>query len=64
MVATKLRLEPGSVHVFAFPMQRLICVVDRRDVPLETLLKQGYSVRASIEVSGTKLVTPNLAPSK
>jgi hypothetical protein len=62
--AKKLRLEPGHTHVFTFPLEQLICVIDRRDVPLVTLLKQGYSVCASFEVSGIKLVTPNLAPPK
>lgn len=53
-------VEPGAVYVFTFPIKQLICVVDRQDVPLQALLTRGYSVRASFEVSGRKLVTPDL----
>ena len=54
-------LEPGGVQEFRFPLDRLICVVDRRDVPLQTLLRQGYTVRASFEVYGTKVTSPEFS---
>ncbi len=55
------RIEPAAVYVFEFPLNRLICVVDRKDVPVEDLLRRGYSIRASLAVSGMELRTPNLA---
>jgi len=56
-----VRLEPGAVYVFTYPLKQLICVVDRRDTPLEDLLKQGYSLRASFKVYNFELLTPDLA---
>jgi len=55
-------LEPGATYVFAYPVRQLICVVDRKDTPLEDLLKQGYSVRASFETVVIQDQTPELAP--
>jgi len=55
-------LEPGATYVFAYPARQLICVVDRKDTPLEDLLKQGYSVRASFETVVIQVQTPELAP--
>ena len=61
VVAKTVSLEPGAAYVFTFPTKQLICIVDREDVPLEDLLKRGYSVRASFEIAGLELVTPELA---
>ena len=55
----RIRLEPGAAHVFTFPLEQLICVVHRQDVPLEKLLRRGYSIRASFEIEGLKLTTPD-----
>jgi hypothetical protein len=57
-----LRLEPGKTEVLTFPVKQLICVLNGRDVPLDNLLKQGYSIFASIEISGVELLTPRLTP--
>jgi hypothetical protein len=46
-------LNSGAMHEFRFSLRKLICVVDRRDVTLETLLQQRYSVRAHFEVDTT-----------
>ncbi len=55
-------LESGATYIFVYPVKQLICVVDRKDTPLEDLLKQGYSVRASFETPPVKVQTPELAP--
>ena len=57
-------VEPGGVYIFTLPLSRLICVVDRKDVRLEDLVKRGYSIQASFEVLGVQLLTPNLAATK
>jgi len=57
-------LEPGSSQMFTFPIGQLICIVDRREVALETLLQRGYSIRASFRTSGIRLVTPSWVPPK
>lgn len=58
----QVRLGPGATYVFRYPLKQLICVVNRRDTPLEDLLKQGYSVRASFKVSNLELRTPDFRP--
>ncbi len=54
-------LQPGEVREFFYPLSRLICIVNRNDVPLRPLLAQGYTVRASFHFPGVKLVTPDLS---
>jgi hypothetical protein len=61
-ISKTAHVEPGAAYVFTFPVRQLICVVDRKDVPLQALLTRGYSVRASLEGAGSKLVTPDLKP--
>lgn len=46
-------LNSGAMHEFRFSLKKLICVVERRDVTLETLLRQRYSVSAHFEVDTT-----------
>ena len=55
-------IEPGATYVFVYPVKQLICVVDRKDTPLENLVEQGYSVRASFETSAVQVQTPELTP--
>jgi hypothetical protein len=43
-----VRLAPGATHELRFPLHELLCVVERRDTRFETLLRQGYSVRARL----------------
>lgn len=54
----KTPLPPGADTEMVFPLSQLIGVVNRRDVPLRTLLEQGYSVRAYIEAHGFKVASP------
>ncbi len=54
-------LQPGEVREFLYPLSRLICIVNRKDVALRPLLAQGYMVRASFDFPGVKLVTPDLS---
>jgi hypothetical protein len=55
-------LQPGAATSFAFPLKHLMCVVNRKDVPLEALLNQGYTVRASFEQIGFTIETPQFSP--
>lgn len=52
--------EPGGVYVFTFPFSRLISVINRKDVPLQDLLEQGYSIKASFKIPGLSLLSPVL----
>ena len=64
VISNNLRLEAGVTQVFTFPIKQLICVLEEHDVPLENLVKRGYSIFASLDVSGVKLVTPSLTPTE
>jgi hypothetical protein len=61
-VLKSVHLEPETTYVFEYPIKQLICIVDRKDTPLESLLRQGYSVRASFIQSAIQVQTPELAP--
>ena len=54
-------LQPAEVREFTYPLSQLVCVVNRKDVPFRTLWEQGYMVRASFELPGARLQTPDLA---
>ena len=54
-------LQPAEVREFIHPLSQLVCVVNRKDVPFRTLWEQGYMVRASFELPGARLQTPDLA---
>jgi hypothetical protein len=54
-------LQPGEVREFIYPLSKLICVVNRKDVPFRALLEQGYRVRASFEFPFTRLTTPDFS---
>jgi hypothetical protein len=54
-------LQPAEVREFTYPLSQLVCVVNRKDVPFRTLWEQGYVVRASFELPGARLQTPDLA---
>jgi hypothetical protein len=60
LLPTIAHLQPGEVREFLYPLRQLICVVNRTDVMLGTLLEQGYSVRATFESPGVTLATPDL----
>jgi hypothetical protein len=53
------RLRPGEVREFIYPLTKLICVVNRKDVPFRLLLEQSYTVRASFGFPGVTLTTPD-----
>jgi hypothetical protein len=54
-------LPPGEVREFVYPLNRLISVVNRKDVPFRALWERGYAVRASFEFPFARLTTPDLA---
>ena len=53
-------LMPGEQRRFIIPFDRLICVINRRDVPLREVLISGYSIHASFTISGVTLTTPDV----
>lgn len=46
-----VRLLPGETYDLFLPLNKFVCVVNRKDIMLDVLLKNGYPVRASLEVS-------------
>jgi hypothetical protein len=54
-------LQSAEVREFIYPLSQLVCVVNRKDVPFRTLWEQGYMLRASFELPGARLQTPDLA---
>jgi hypothetical protein len=53
-------LMPGEQRRFIIPFDRLICVINRHDVPVREVLITGYSIRAGFTVSGVTLTTPDV----
>jgi hypothetical protein len=53
-------LMPGEQRRFIIPFDRLICVINRRDVPVREVLITGYSIRAGFTASGMTLTTPDV----
>jgi hypothetical protein len=53
-------LTPGEQRRFIIPFDRLICVINRRDVPVREVLTSGYSIRAGFTLSGATLTTPDI----
>ena len=60
-------VQPGSIHLasgqqrrFSVPFKRLLCVVNRRDVPLEQMLESGYRISATFISSGDAIVLPHI----
>ncbi len=43
-------IDPGKSYEFVSILQKLLCIQNRQDVPLDTLLQRGYSLRASFVV--------------
>ncbi|MCZ2149594.1 MAG: hypothetical protein LC126_17690 [Bryobacterales bacterium] len=60
--SSAVRLQAGSEYTFMFPLDRLICVIERKDTPLRTLLTQAFTVRASFDSSGATVVSGDLVP--
>ncbi len=50
-------IQPGGAYVFTIPLDRLICIVDRKEIPLERLLRRGYSIRASFAPPNLSVVS-------
>jgi hypothetical protein len=44
-------LQPGERYEFGLPMNRLVAVIERRDITVRQLLQQGCSLRAWLEVT-------------
>ena len=59
-----IRLGPGATSSFDYPIEQLIYIEVPQDKPLQELINHGYSVRASISVSGVQIETPDLAPAR
>lgn len=45
-----IHLEPGQQYAIHLPMHKLICVEHQTDIPLDALLRRGYSVTAAFSV--------------
>ena len=45
-----VRLNSGEIRDLGFSLKTLICVVDRKDMTVDTLLPQQYSLHAHFEV--------------
>jgi hypothetical protein len=45
-----IKLDPGETKEYAFVAKKIIAIERAADITLETLLAQGFSVRASLEV--------------
>jgi hypothetical protein len=56
--AILLHLSPGEVRDFIYPLSQLLGVVNGQEVPMATLLKRGYTMRASFQSGGTTIVSP------
>jgi len=48
---TLVRLAPKETYDLLLPLNKFVCVLNRKDVTLDTLLQRRYSVRASLEVN-------------
>ena len=46
-----VRLAAGETYDLLLPLSKFVCVLNRKDVTLDTLLQKRYSLRASLEVS-------------
>lgn len=55
-----LRLASGATFAFQFPLISMIGVVNHKEIPLDNLLKQSYSLRASLKIDDTAVLTPAL----
>ena len=53
-------ITPGEQRRFIIPFDRLICVINRREVPVREVLISGYSIRAGFTLSGVTLTTPDI----
>ena len=60
ILSSSVELMPGDQRRFIIPFDRLICVINRRDVPAREVLINGYSNRAGFTVSGVTLTTPDV----
>ena len=46
-----IRVMPGETYDLWLPLKKFVCVLNRKNLTLDTLLKDHYSVRASLETS-------------
>jgi hypothetical protein len=49
-----IKLDPGETKEYAFVAKKIIAIERAADITLETLLAQGFSVRASLEVGDSR----------
>lgn len=46
-----VRVAPRETYDLLLPLNKFVSVLNRKDITLDALLKNGYSVRASLDVS-------------
>jgi hypothetical protein len=46
-----VRLAPKETYDLLLPLNKFVCVLNRKDVTLDTLLQKRYSISASLEVN-------------
>jgi hypothetical protein len=61
LLPIRTHLDVGQVREFLYPLSQLMCVVNRRDVPLRALVEQGYRIQASFDFSWMRLTTPDVS---
>ncbi|MGO4881181.1 MAG: hypothetical protein ACLP59_10205 [Bryobacteraceae bacterium] len=62
--ARTLKLPPGGTHEFTYLLSQLVCLINRTDISLTDLLKQGYSVRVSFGFRQTAVVSADVSLAK
>jgi hypothetical protein len=50
VVPVVISLAPGATREFMFPLKQLVYMAKGRDITLDSLLQQGYTLNASLEV--------------
>jgi hypothetical protein len=46
-----VRLAPRETYDLLLPLNKFVCVLNRKDITLDSLLQKHYSIRASLEVN-------------
>jgi hypothetical protein len=59
--ARTLNLPPGGTHEFTYLLSQLVCVINKTDISLADLMKQGYSVRAAFGFRETSVVSGDVS---
>ncbi len=54
-------IDPGRVQEFLFPMRHLFCIINKQNIPLQTLLAEGYTVQATFDDFGAHVTSPEFS---